>query len=582
MGSTPTAAASPNEDTAKTPKPSGSNKAADTTGTTSPTVSKKATSKKKPATRKDVKKKAATKKTATKKTATRKKSATRKAAKKKAATKKTASSKTAGSKVASAGNTTSPARKRSGLAGFAAPTDTGAEGVASATPPAHEATGNARGDPRSLSWMAASAVNALNAVKAHQAEKALQVKGGSAAGKSGLAGGPEDVPVTDAVTTTTEAPGTVADTGEQPATEGPEVVEIPPLAEDLLASATAEVADESTVADTMHVPVAAAEPQAPTTDAQPVTTSLTGASAESHQGESPQEQAVADVPEEPVQADAPEEIPPALDEPGEAVAADRQEVSPVAAPPDEIATNEAANVPRADNAEDAEPRKPPASPASSAPPPPPAARQGLPVRMIVVAVALGLAVLLGYRFMGSDDEVPDPVVNLPADGSPIPDFSRPAISVVPVVAGSSVPETADAAVVTPADDSTGAAGTEEPPAAVVVTEPVSTGAVMQGDAPADADVAAVTAAAGDKSLAPVALEQAPVTGAVQATAPADAAPADAASSEPEPAPQPASPSPAPLTRQPAYRAPGYGYGYYPPGWQQPGYRQPAWQAPAPR
>jgi hypothetical protein len=611
MSSTPTATVSQEEDTAKTPKPSGRNKAADRSGASSHAASRKATGKKTSATKKAVKKKAATKKTAGKKAVRKKtgvsKAAGKKISSKKAAVRKTAGSKTASRKATSAGKTTSRRGKRSGLAGFAVATDTVSEDAA--TPAAGGNSGIATDDPRSLSWMAASAVNALNAVKAHQAEKASQVKGGSIAETSGLDEVPDDVPVTDAVATAVVAPGAAAETGELQERSTIEVpdevavaaaIEVSPVADELPATASPGAAEETEAADTRRASLMAEKPQTPMIAAEePVETSMVGASVDSPAAETPREPAegegspetAAEVPQEPVVAGTPGESlladapqpPPTLDESGKGAASDSQEQAPVATTPDEVATHEAAEAPRPADAEEVEPRKPPVSMALAAPPP--VARQGLPVRMIVVAGALGLAVLLGYRYLDNGDEVSVPVLNLPADGSPITDFSRPVIS--------AVPKTVDAAATTPADDLTATGETHELPATVVVTEPASTDAVM----PAEADVAAVapvTAAATGKaavpepgeesSAAPVAGDETPVTGGIADTVPTDAVAADAAQATtgPEPAPQAVESSPAPVPRQPAYGAPGYGYGYYPPNWQQPGYRRPAWQAPPPR
>ena len=93
--------------------------------------------------------------------------------------------------------------------------------------------------------MAASAVNALNAVKAHQAEKVSQVKGGADAEKTGLDEVPDEVAVTDAADTAVEAPGAAAQTTElpqAPAIDVPdelavaEAVEVSPLTEELPAT----------------------------------------------------------------------------------------------------------------------------------------------------------------------------------------------------------------------------------------------------------------------------------------------------------------------------------------------------------
>ena len=176
MGSTPSAAAGKDENPAETPEPSSNRKAGDQAGDRPHARKKKSTARKKAVTKKAARKAAAARKTATRKKASGKsaggksigsEAAARKAFAKKAVRKKAAGRKSASSKAASEKKTTSRSRKRPGLAGFTA--------TKSAGEVADKAAATS-GDPRSLSWMAASAVEALNAVKAHQAETATHIR----------------------------------------------------------------------------------------------------------------------------------------------------------------------------------------------------------------------------------------------------------------------------------------------------------------------------------------------------------------------------------------------------------------------
>ena len=706
MGSTPTATVNTDKNPANTPESSGRNKTSDQTGDTPRALKKKSTSKKKAATRKTARKSAAGKKTASKKKTTSKKTArkktvgskavskkaagrkaaTRKTSGKKVATKKAAGKKSASKKPASEKKTAARSRKRTGLAGVT---------ISASTQALTEKAVDTSHDPHSLSWMAASAIDALNAVKAHQAEKAThfrEARGAATAiyeaelediyandpdaispqeiaaegeGRELTAGGNMEqaeaqmnadeslataTPAAEAQQAAAVGAGLSAAETAKPASEpeaeasletgtdavadevmAPAVPEIFPLDAELAESAATDVEDTSTAASDAETSATTAGPDMPATDAGTVDTPTDMESdAAALQVTSEEESAMPDEPTGNMAAEKQEQAPVEEVRP-EAPQGDMEDVSPVE-------KKEQTAKPAGTVRKTTPPPPPP-------PPPTPVSRQGMPVRMIVVAAVLGLAIILGYRYMGGEDEMTAPVVNLPGDDSPITDLSRPAISVVPVTVDTARQETGGAAAPIPSEDSTAAIVTAEetPVAADTVEQAEGLDAVTQGNAPVEAEAPAIvqepptdTAATtpdvppGSSSPEPVVMEDAsitpdvttevtpdavavdeaqpvmrateaapvttapswptaPVTPGVPAEATPDAAAANEARSVKQaagaaPVPEPATTAPSrPVA--PATRQPAYGtpgYGYYPRGWQQPSYRYPGWQSPPAR
>ena len=633
-------------------------------------VVKKAATRKKAASKKSAVKKSVSSKAdagkATGKKAASKKTSGKKTAAKKVATRKTASRTAASKKTAAGRKPASRSRKRPGLAGVSASTspDTGTV--------AENATAATSGDPRSLSWMAASAVNALNAVKAHQAEKASQIRDAHDAGSPGVSTEPDDGTGIDALAPAASTPdsdrreaATDASVESSPARVSAESeASLPPVTDTRVDADTgadavpAEIPETPPVAEeteSADAGVVSADPgrdiRAPDIPETPLQASeqqesgmadvedgdeLADISPPAMAAESSGESTAPDMPgaatesvdaplsmasEEAVQ-DEPSDEMPVLDDASITVpdaASQAEEQASVAEIPDAGARDEVQDAPSPD--EEASTSATPASKVTSPPPPPPASRQGIPVRMIVAAVVLGLAVLFGYRFMGDDHEVAEPVANLPGEDSPITGSGRPAISAVPVVVDTASTETGEDAEPLPQDDSATLAATavDTPPAAdpgvpettdvpaqsgIAVTAPaVTTAPAQSGIAVTAPAVTAAPAQSGISTTAPAvntAEEQtlvqseessAPSDGGAAMASPDDAIP-DAVAQDPvqpdtnipEAAPAPVRTAPsrrtAPVSRQPAYRAPGYGY--YPPGWQQPAYRYPARQSPPER
>lgn len=637
MGSTPTVAASEDENSAKGATASTRDGAADAKPVVpgkKPVVKKAA--KKKVTSRKTAKKKAASKKVASKKTAKKK------ADKMKTVSKKTAQKKAAGKKVEagegqSEGKIRPRSRRRPGLAGRSSlPPAEASPGEATAVDATRTGTTD---DPRSLSWMAASARNALDAVRAHQAEKAAL---------------PQGTPDDDL----TEEPGVTEEMPSAGSAE-PEVSGTAPERAEPAAVAASEVA-EADVGDTPATAVVAAEPRPDTpTTGVPVGGAATSSPGTSTLAEKPggeetdsaadeaREVAVAGIPEKPDASEAVparQELPASDDIFGEGVA-DVQKAATPEAQQEEVAMNtEATAASPAQEVPSA-----PAAPGTASPaaPPPPVVRESMSARMIVVVVAVGAAILYGgYRLVESrqaeEVDVTTPVVSRPSERSPIADISRPAITAVPATAPADTTPGVAASAGSAADDEA-IPVTEAEPAPVVagqqqrdvVTESGTTHGITaaepapvpdtgmskapspapvtsQNVAPAATAVADETPAGGDvpdaASLEAVTQAEAPAaivstdatpdaTTAMQETARSAAVdPVPAGAPSPSEAGTTAS-EPAPVARQPAYRAPGYGY--YSPNRQQPGYqqqpvyqqpayrqqpvyRQPAWQTPAPR
>ena len=630
MGSTPTAAASKDENPAESPEASSSTK----TGARSRARKKQSTGKKKAVTKKAARKAAAARKTATGKKAAKKsagskapgsKKATPKASVKKAVRKKAAGKKSASKKTAPEKKPSARSRKRPGLAGVTATTPP--EAVA-------EKAAARSDDPRSLSWMAASAVDALNAVKAHQAEKATHIRETHGAATALPETELDDVYADDPDAISPQAVVTQAGDGALTGGAGVE-----PAQDTISAGETPATA----------MP-ALEEPEAPAEGAEPAGDTLPGAAADAVAGElgSPADRetsppgtgpagAVTDVEETraaesagdaagpdslatateavdtPTDGEPGTVIPPAsadehaapVDEPTEKPAAGPEVEDTVGETPPEAAGGEGKEEPPLSADEPAEPSAQVSKP-TPPPPPPPVQRQGMPVRLITVAVVLGLAVLFGYRLMVDEDEMTAPVAGLPADDSPGVDMDRPPISVLPVTVETAPQETLDVPAAIPPDETASAvAGNEAPPAAGTGGQADAGDAPMQAETPAQVEepagvtdvpdetaAASVEAPPGVPSPEPVVMEEPPAsTDTLDATSAeaadaqqprpvaqtTDAAPAPSPAPPVEPAPSEPARATAPVTRQPAYRTPGYGY--YPRGWQQPSYGYPGWQSP---
>ena len=488
MGSTPSAAASKDDNPAETPEPSSNSKAGDQAGDRPRARKKKSTAKKKAVTKKAARKAAAASKTATRKKASGKsaggkssgsKTAARKASAKKAVRKKAAGRKSASKKADSEKKTTaikkttSRSRKRPGLAGITATKSPGeVADKAAAT----------SGDPRSLSWMAASAVEALNAVKAHQAEKATHIRETRVA-ESGL---PEaeldDIYADDPDASSPQEMATGADGRQLTAGVGVEPVQAQHGAGETLASATPAVAQpeaETPVPEADTSPGSAAEapageaaasagleispPVSPVSDVEE--TQETESAVDTARVDSLASAAeVVDIPTDKAPGT---EIPPESADEG-TVVEDESTEKPVSEPGDEdtvgkprplTADGEGKDEPAVPGEESAELPEQVSKPVTAPPPPPPVQRRGMPVRTIAVAVVLGLAVLFGYRFMVDEDEMTAPVADMTADESPGAELDRPPVSVVPVTA-----ETVEEPAAVPSEKAAAARVSAEEPA----------------------------------------------------------------------------------------------------------------------
>jgi hypothetical protein len=476
MGSNPGAAVGNDEDATSRPVPYGSKQATGSAEGSPPALKKNTAGKKKSLAKKVTRKsdtaKVAGKKPDSKQAADRKNTGIKKAAQKVAIDRATPEK-----------NTAPRSRKRPGLASAATPPDAVAQTASAAD----------TDDPRSLAWMAAAAVKALNAVRENQAAKASHILNAQGAGTS----------ATESV--------------ESPADSEPHAE----------LSAVSLSGETLSPGDTGLSPQEQQQPEAAVTIAEDTTlsTAVTGLASEAGK--------------------------PGSDEAAESAVAQAVEQAPIA-----VETT-AAGV---DDPEEPWPRDGGATtgqtePAGHAPLPPRAVapRQHVPPRMMAGAVALVLAVIIGYGYLADEDEVAVPVTG-----------ETPAV----------VDHTVQAAT----EPATGAAAPGESEA-VPHEQPVATTA--EGTS---------AGLASDATPVPVALDEGPGTPnippeAAPDTPAADAVPQQAATTAPQPVSEPvstpaaepasttASHTTAPVARQPGYRSPGYGY--YPPGWQQPGYRYPA-------
>jgi hypothetical protein len=222
-----------------------------------------------------------------------------------------------------------------------------------------------------------------------------------------------------------------------------------------------------------------------------------------------------------------------------------------------------------------------------------------------------VAILLGYRYMGGEEDADMPQTAPVAEGMMVAPPARPVVSVVPSAGGEADETTGDAkgdvatatgpaasgAVEEQPNDVTTLPLTEEPTVnaaetAVATEQEAPTGGITETtlNEPETAPSTGEAAVAPKKPVPymPAAAQQhdIPASDVGSSTEVVQTVPEPPAASAAEPvtAAVPAAAEPAkrsaPASRAPAYRAPGYGY--YPPNWQQPAYRRPAWQAPPSR